>query len=60
MDRFEGKTAIITGGASGIGLEIAAQLAREGASVALADVNADLDVATSELRAAGYDALGVR
>jgi NAD(P)-dependent dehydrogenase (short-subunit alcohol dehydrogenase family) len=37
--RLEGKTAFITGSASGIGRAIAATFAREGASVVVADVN---------------------
>jgi NAD(P)-dependent dehydrogenase (short-subunit alcohol dehydrogenase family) len=36
--RFSGKTAIVTGGASGIGAVYAQTLAREGASVVIADV----------------------
>lgn len=39
MSRAAGKTAIITGAASGIGAEAARALAREGATVVLADVN---------------------
>jgi 2-hydroxycyclohexanecarboxyl-CoA dehydrogenase len=38
--RFEGKTAIVTGGASGIGLGIASELAASGAAVWLFDVDA--------------------
>lgn len=60
MTRFLGKTALITGGASGIGLEIATQLAHEGAAVALADVNPALDDAVAGLAARGADALGIR
>jgi len=37
MNRFEGRTALITGGASGIGAATASRLAAEGATVALAD-----------------------
>lgn len=39
--RLEGKTAIVTGGASGFGAEIAATFAREGASVAIMDLNGE-------------------
>jgi NAD(P)-dependent dehydrogenase (short-subunit alcohol dehydrogenase family) len=38
---FEGKTAFVTGGASGIGLAIARDLAARGASVVVADYNED-------------------
>ena len=37
--RFDGKTAIVTGAAQGIGKAIAARLASEGARVVVADVN---------------------
>src|SRR4051794_35043161 len=39
--RFAGRVAVVTGGASGIGAETARRLAREGASVVVADVQAD-------------------
>lgn len=42
---FEGKTAIVTGGASGIGAAIVRQLARGGAAVIVADL--DLEAATT-------------
>lgn len=41
MRRFEGQRALITGGASGIGLATAQRLAAEGARVALIDVDAN-------------------
>jgi len=47
---FEGKTAIVTGAARGIGLEIARQLAARGARVVLVDVlEEDLAKASAEL-----------
>ena len=39
MGSLQGKTAIITGGASGIGRATALLLAREGAAVTVADLN---------------------
>ena len=41
MDRLEGKVAVVTGGASGIGAATARRLAAEGARVAVADINLD-------------------
>jgi NAD(P)-dependent dehydrogenase (short-subunit alcohol dehydrogenase family) len=38
--RFEGKVAVVTGGASGIGAACASRLVDEGAAVAIADVDA--------------------
>ena len=58
--RLEGKSAIVTGAASGIGREIARIYAREGAHVAIADLNTDAANATAEeLRAAGGKAIGL-
>ena len=37
MSRFEGRTAVVTGGAKGIGAATAARLASEGAQVVVAD-----------------------
>ena len=55
-----GRTAIVTGGAGGIGRSIAAALAAHGVKVAIADLDADrAESAAAELRADGGDAIGV-
>lgn len=41
MGRVDGKIALVTGAAQGLGAAIAALLAREGAKVVLTDINAD-------------------
>lgn len=52
--RFEGQTALVTGGASGIGLATARRLAAEGARVALLDRDGDaLRSVPAEIAAAG-------
>ena len=38
-NRFRGKSAIVTGGASGLGLEVATRIVAEGGKVALWDIN---------------------
>jgi NAD(P)-dependent dehydrogenase (short-subunit alcohol dehydrogenase family) len=54
-----GKTAVITGGASGIGLAIARRFAAHRAAVEIIDLQrAALDAALGELRVAGHDAQG--
>jgi 3-hydroxybutyrate dehydrogenase len=58
--KLKGKSAIVTGAASGIGKEIALTFAREGAKVAIADLNkAAADDAATEIRGKGGEALGV-
>jgi 3-hydroxybutyrate dehydrogenase len=58
--RLKDKSAIITGAASGIGKDIAIVFAREGAKVAIADLNKDAAETTAgEIRSGGGDAMGV-
>ena len=57
---FKGKTAIVTGAASGIGLGIAKALARAGANIVLADLRAEpLEAARQAIEAIGVRAVGV-
>ena len=56
----EPRTAVVTGGASGIGLAVARRLAEEGASVAVLDLDgAAAETAAAELESAGARALGL-
>jgi 3-hydroxybutyrate dehydrogenase len=58
--KLKDKTAIVTGAASGIGKAIASLYAREGAAVAIADLNKEAAEATArELQTAGGRAMGV-
>jgi NAD(P)-dependent dehydrogenase (short-subunit alcohol dehydrogenase family) len=60
MQDFTGTTAVITGGASGIGLATARALAREGVKLVLADIEQKrLDQAVVALAADGAQAIGV-
>jgi NAD(P)-dependent dehydrogenase (short-subunit alcohol dehydrogenase family) len=46
--RFQDRTVIVTGGASGIGAVMAARFAAEGAAVIIAEINGDAGVATAD------------
>jgi NAD(P)-dependent dehydrogenase (short-subunit alcohol dehydrogenase family) len=61
MKQFKGRTAVITGAASGFGLEVSRIAAREGMNVVMADVQQDaLDRAAAEISAAGAAVLPFR
>ena len=61
MRRLEGRTALATGSASGIGQATALAFAREGAKVVIADVNVDGGNATLRMvREIGSEAIFVR
>jgi NAD(P)-dependent dehydrogenase (short-subunit alcohol dehydrogenase family) len=58
--RLDGKIGIVTGGARGIGFAIARALSREGAAVAVADINADgANAAAQALEQQGSRAVAV-
>ena len=60
MNRLEGKVAIVTGGAGGIGQAVARAMAREGASIVIADVSGDAaELVANSIREEGGAAIGV-
>lgn len=60
MQEFEGKVAVVTGAASGIGRAMADRFAEAGMKVVLGDVEEEaLDRAVTEMRQAEHDVIGV-
>ncbi len=57
--RFEGRRAVVTGGASGIGLGVSTRLAAEGARVAIWDANPEALAAARERLGSGIEAVQV-
>jgi NAD(P)-dependent dehydrogenase (short-subunit alcohol dehydrogenase family) len=61
MQQLNGRVAVVTGGASGIGLALSRRFAGEGMKVVIADVEAGpLAAVVSELAGRGADVIGVR
>ena len=61
MRDFQGRTAVVTGGASGVGRALCELFAANGMQVVVSDINqAALDAFVAELRDRGVDAIGVR
>lgn len=59
--KLEGKNALITGGAQGIGKSIALAMAKEGAGIGIADVNLESAQATAdEIKALGVKSLALK
>ncbi|MEY2420373.1 MAG: hypothetical protein QOI95_440 [Acidimicrobiaceae bacterium] len=60
MERLEGRVAVVTGGASGIGRAMGERFGQEGMKVVLADVEAPaLEATVKELQANGADVMGL-
>jgi len=60
MTNLEGRVALVTGSARGIGYAIAETLARAKARVIISDINKDdVDTAVQSLKDQGYDVLGI-
>lgn len=61
MTLLDGRAAVITGGAQGLGLRIAEAFGAEGANVVIGDINgAAAEAAAAQLIASGVPAVGIR
>lgn len=60
-DDFQGKTAVVTGGASGVGFCLCELFARQGMNVVMADIEASaLEKASAQIRSEGLSVIGVQ
>jgi len=60
MKDFKGKTAVITGAASGIGYALAEKFANEGMNIVLADIEQDaLEIAVKKISDIGVESFGI-
>lgn len=61
MKRLEGRVAVVTGSAQGMGLAIAKALGNDGARIVITDINKEqIDLTVNELNKTGYDAVGFK
>lgn len=61
MERFEGGTAVVTGGASGLGLAMATRFAEAGMNIVLGDIESEpLAMAEAQIKGKGVNVLPVR
>ena len=57
MEKFKGKTAVVTGAASGVGKELVRTFCQQGMNVVMADINQEaLSAAENELKESGLTA----
>lgn len=61
MENLHGKTAVITGGASGIGLAMAHRFGAAGMNLVIGDIEVPaMEAAVAELTAAGYQVVSLQ
>ncbi|MEH6348281.1 MAG: SDR family NAD(P)-dependent oxidoreductase [Bermanella sp.] len=61
MSQFAGKTAVISGGAEGIGFSVARAMGKQGMNVVLGDIDANqLEIAREKLQSEGIEVLTVQ
>lgn len=61
MGKLEGKIAVITGGARGLGKEMGLRFAREGSHIVIGDIlTSDMESTVQEIKALGQEAIAVK